>query len=250
MKQPDPARLDSWMTEMERRVANIERRGSFAQPNDDTRRVSGFAGRVDNGADPDTLYQYRVLDDTGAYVMAMGDIDLADATTEIGFSLYGEGGATVLASGNQDNGLIWPFDHAGWMSPAPTTVTSGTFQTIAEIEIVGPPTDGVYFSAALTVDAATTAEVRIYDLTAGVVRGNTLSIAGAAAKNVICEWLHPYSRGWGDDEVSRPGGAVLQYQVRRSAGAANVNAYFPRSFVFRNSRFMSNVSSTTPLVAV
>lgn len=176
-----------------------------------------------------------------------GDFNDPDAGSRYGVAMYDTKGDVVFATDAGEEGLVYPQALAQWQVPTPQTITSAAFVEVAEVYLQNLNHDVIRTSAALIVAAATTAEVRIRDSATGAVT-NTLSVVGAANGSVRCEWLHPFSVGWGD--VDPDATAVLKYEVRRSAGAGNVTAYPPSGLVLGNRRWFSFESAATALVFV
>ncbi len=153
-------------------------------------------------------------------------------------------GNKILAQNDSAQGLVYPHDMTQWIVPTTQSITSTTWTTIAECETQVPAGDIYQFSAALICPAGTTVGVRI--LASGVPYG-TQTQAGEVS-GVVCEWLHPYTIGWGEQGANAGKSAVvfLQYQVQRTAGVGTITAYTPRSLMIRSSRFTANESATTP----
>ena len=173
-----------------------------------------------------------------------GDFDDPDSGNRYGMSLYDSKGDVVLAVDADREGLVYPQAFAQWQVPTMQTITSGTFVEVAEVYIQNLNHDVIYTDGAIIVDAATSAEVRIRESNSGATT-NTLTVAGSANGSVVCEWLHPFSVGWGD---SNPDLSVwLKYEVRRTAGVGNVYVFPPRGIVLGNRAFFDNESASTAL---
>lgn len=142
-------------------------------------------------------------------------------------------------------GAQYPHDHTQWIVPTSTSISDNTERTLAECELQVINGDLLQFSGALIIPSGTTADVSIYDATTATYV--TQSQAGAIS-NFICEWLHPYTVGWGGNGTNAGLGAsaLISYRVQRTAGSGTIVAFPPRSLMIRNSRFTSNESATTP----
>jgi len=186
----------------------------------------------------------RLRDRTGTTRAFFGDFSDPDTSSRYGISLYDAKGDTIFAIDSAEEGMLYPQQYAQWIVPTPQVVTSGSFVTVAEVGIQLLNHDVIRTDASMQVDAGTTAEVRIRDVYSGAVT-NTLAVAGSANGSVLCEWLHPFSVGWGDSNPSVQ--MFLQWEVRRSAGAGNVTVYPPRGIVLGNRRFFTGESASTPL---
>lgn len=248
-----------WRQEVERRLRALENapRAPFTSISDDD---GNELVRLDrNGVhvyDPSTGDELVTLgnlaaggglqlrDRAGNTRAFFGDFDDPDAGSRYGISFYDSKGDAVFVVDAEEEGLVYPQAMAQWQVPTPQIITSGTFVEVAESYLQNLNHDVIRVAAALIVDAATSAEVRIREVTSGEVT-NTLTVAGAANGTVQCEWLHPFAVGWGDTD---PDSTVnLKYEVRRSAGAGNVTAYPPTGIVLGNRRWFTNESATTPL---
>ena len=151
----------------------------------------------------------------------------------------------VRVQNDEIRGLQYPHEHTQWIVPTSVSISTGTEQNMAECELQVINGDVIQFSAALIIPSGTTADVSIYDVNSATYV--TQSQAGPT-NGFICEWLHPYTVGWGFNGTNSGKEAVafISYRVQRTAGAGTITAFPPRSLMIRNSRFTSNESATTP----
>ena len=152
----------------------------------------------------------------------------------------------ILVQTDADRGMVYPHEHTQWVSPDYTALVLADGElNKAECELQLVNGDIIQFSGALVIPSGTTCDVSIYEVfTATYV---TQSIAGPV-NGFVCEWLHPYSVGWGTsgDNEGLGSSMLLSYRVEVTAGAGTAFVYPPRSLMIRNSRFTSNESATTP----
>lgn len=180
----------------------------------------------------------------GTILARFGNFNGPDMAPAVGVSLYDSDGRTVLAIDGSHEGLHYPHIQAGWTVPTAQSITSGAFVTVAEAGVYETTHDCFFFQAAIVVPGATTAEVRVHDASTGVDT-NVLTVGAGASGTVTCQWIHPFSIGWGDtDPDTAP---LLQYQVRRASGAGTISAFPPRQLVFVNRSFLLAPSGATPL---
>lgn len=102
-------------------------------------------------------------------------------------------------------------------------ITSGTFvpTCFSNLPFLQNPVLNVW--VVVTADVGTSAEVRLHEFYGGGVT-DTITVAGGGPQFCVFEWLH------GVHLLDT--GAEFRVNVRRSAGAGNVNAYAPRRFAF------------------
>lgn len=185
-----------------------------------------------------------VIDTDGTVLARLGNFNGPDLSPSVGVSFYDSEGRTVFAVDGGHEGLHYPHAQAGWTIPTSQPITSGTFVTISEAGLYELAHDSIFFDAALIVPAATTAEVRATDAVSGAVT-NTVTVGASSSGSVTCQWIHPFSVGWGDSDPDTA--ALLQYQVRRASGAGTITAFPPRQLVMANRSFLTAPSDVTPL---
>lgn len=158
--RPDDDDILAELRDIQRRLRNLEtapqapnssqRGGSFKLiPEDGTPELLSFGTYEDGGGVP----QYGV---------AMRDKD----------------DAIVIATREDKEGLLMPFESTQWMVPTPQSITSATMVSVAECEILLPALPNIYFTAALVVPVGTVAQIDVFNLNTGVVGTNQPTING------------------------------------------------------------------------
>jgi hypothetical protein len=226
------------MRDLERRVTDLERsrRMPFT-----TQRGGAFTLAPED-LNPPALVAFGAISGISAANGAPG------SAGNYGVAKYDAKGDIVSMNAENADGMIYPLEVMPWYDPTPKSVTSGTFANLWECGLAGLDHDALVFTAALVVPAGTIAQVRVLD----AVSGNATNVleVNSANGNVLCNWLHPFTVGWGDDRPGRTFGPFLGYQVRRSAGAGTISAFPPRNLLALNRAFATSPSSSTPLTFV
>jgi hypothetical protein len=179
-----------------------------------------------------------IYDASGNAIVQMGEID----TDQHGLLVTNAAGATLLKVYGEE-GFGAPVRGFPWRESSPVfeSTTSATFVGMWQAHLPAVEADGVYMSnCTITLNAADTAEVKVY--VDGSTETDTLTLSGATATQwaVKLNWEHGLTRGVG------PYGFHLQ--VRRSAGtAAAVNVYEPSVFEERSAT--SSVATSGGLTA-
>jgi hypothetical protein len=156
----------------------------------------------------------------------------------------------IHVQNDEIRGVQYPHDHTQWIVPVTQSITTATWTTIAEVELQVVNGDVIQFSAALVSSVGTTVGVRLVNGFDSSVYG-TQTQAGAT-NGITCEWLHPFTVGWGENGANSglDSQVLVQYQVQNTNAVGTVTAFTPRSLIIRNSRFTSNESASTPFTFI
>jgi hypothetical protein len=168
---------------------------------------------------------FTVLDVTGAERVRLGT--LADGT--IGIEVKDSGSVTVF----KVNGVGLSYPELGLPTRMPNTaapaVTSATFTTVWEAPIAWAASDSIYWAGVITTDAATSGEARLFAPNVpGAPTTSAYPLVTGGQTQPVFKWTVP-------GLVYGTGSVLIQLQVRRTAGAGNVNAFTPDSVYMANS---------------
>ena len=221
-----PARIEqetllTEIADLKRRLRNLE---SAPQAPNRSQRGGTFRLIPEDGGPESLLYFGNFTDDS--------------TVDRYGVALYDTNGETVLATAEDAEGLLFPGDLAQWAVPTVQTITSGSFVTVAEVQLHPRAHNTFYSTAAIICDVGTTAEVKV---TNGVSATSTITIPSGGNGNMTLNWKHPFGSGW--EAPAALGSSILSWQVRRASGAGNVYAYPTRSLWLCNSSFTGATTS-------
>jgi hypothetical protein len=224
-----PDSIISELNDLKRRVRELETAPRITN----TSQRGGTFRLIANDGDP-TLFNFGGFTD-------------ADNNEQYGIAVNDRDGNALIATGENDQGLLVPAFTAAFADASPRSITSATYDPANTSEVLVPLLvhDTVSFNAALIVPAGTNAEVRVQELL--TAQAWTVAVPGPYNGNVYLRWLHPFGIGWSDLSTNLPEYQMfLQYSVRRTAGAGTVTAYRPRSLMMCNHRFAYNGVGTPP----
>lgn len=221
-----PAQFAVWQREMERRLAALEtsRRSPY------TKQQGGSYVLAPEDGDP-------------AALAIFGEFTDGNDGSRFGFSLYDTNHSTVLAITEDTEGLLFPHLYTPWRPSTQGTlaangeykvVTSGSFGPVFRTYAELVAHDCLTVDVVVAADASTTGEVK---LTSPQGNTATFSIGASSIQTVRYDWLHPWAVGWGD---SGAGTVDVAVEARRTSGSGNVNVYWPRTAMWRNSFFTNS----------
>jgi len=158
---------------------------------------------------------YKLLDDNGVVVWTFGEYTRG-ATTDYGIQslIPDAGNATALEVNG--SGMEAPQIPLFLAKPNDfTVVTSGAYVDVFTMWASLLVSDSITFRGQIACDPGTTADAR---LAVGGVFTTVIPCAASSFTNIDWDWLHPGTIG---------GNMGMTLQVRRTAGAGNVNVYVP-----------------------
>ena len=179
----------------------------------------------------------KVLDSSWNSILEAGEIGVdGDTTTSAGLTITTPGGEDVFRV-TADRGLTLPSLVAPWID-APltsTAVTSASWTTVYESRIENLSGDALRSDWQVTLDSGVSADVRVM-ITSGSVVTDTVSIAYATASSwtFALAWLHCKGLGTGP--------YIVRVDVKRTAGAANVNVFRPYHLAIQDGYTLSATS--------
>lgn len=127
-------------------------------------------------------------------------------------------GGSELLDVTQDGWAV-PVFNSEWRRPLEAVVvTAGSFATVWRTDITNWLGDGLIVSTLVTVDASTTAELRLN--VAGVGTSGVLALGAGAFQPAEWRWEHPAP-------INGASTRQVNLEARRVSGAGNVTVYEP-----------------------
>jgi hypothetical protein len=230
-----PAQQKKWMMDVERRLRNLE-----------------VGRRLPNASMRGGSFRLIPEDGTPEALMRFGQWTDGDGGQQYGVTLYGADGKALIATGENERGLLAPSWAASFVPSTPVVVNTAGLKVIGEVVLPPLSHDTIYFEAALVVDPGTTAQVSVVEDFSG--QEWTVN-APANFNGLACfSWIHNKRIGWADNSTVMSGySAYIGYRITRTSGTGAITAYLPRSLLLQNRRFapaFAPASATTPLTLV
>lgn len=179
-------------------------------------------------------------------------IDYLNDSTFSGSAKNDANGNHVLAWSREREGLQYPLIYSGWRQIQNTySLTSTSYVTIAEADILNPAHDVLRFKAFVSIPSGTTVKVRLFlvnSSTAYPTSGDGLD-QGAGTGHFYCEFYvsNIMSIGYSPEISSSSNFYKVRYQMKINTGAGPVTVGYPGTILHMPVAMAELPSPTDPL---
>ena len=216
-----------------------------ALPPDLARHLRALETRIGQLERANPLKRASAHDGTNTRVEAGGFTNPTTGAEDFGLVVRNDEGLIVWAVGG--DGPLYPAQTiGGWQRASDfEAVTSGSFATQYSLTAIGMGLPVFRADIAITVDAATTGEVRLQVTHTNTEESNVVSLPaltnGILGVRLTLSSLTDVGNGWTGEATSDAlESLIISVQARRLTGAGAVNVYHPQSATL----FSSETSTT------